>query len=413
LLAPVGHVLQGDLQGGLEVAPALRPAAEAGPEDGAEYAPHVEAHVAEVRPAEDVLLGVALVEPGVPELVVGLPLLGVAEDRVGLADLLEALLGPRLPVAVGVVLERQPAVRLLHVLGAGVAGDAQQLVVVGLGRHRRAPEAEGARSRAVDASERGHSLEPSPSSPPPLGPPGLPGVRGPAGGPPRGGAGPRPRGLRDPRPVVLRRRAGAPRGPHPHGGPRATPLAPVAGGRRPRRGRRAGARGQRAAPVHAPRHGGAPPPRAGRILRLRLLGPRRRGGPPPRVPLRGLPRGRQRLSRGERHRQQIPGRRLDPRAGGPPRGARIRPRRRHARPLPRHLRHRTPPLRPLHAMQPDALSMRRQGSPFSEPPAMRAPWASSRASSPSWASSSSRWWASPPTSTSPTTPRRPPSPARA
>src|SRR5439155_4989673 len=70
---------------------------------------------------------------GVPERVVALPLLRVAEHRVGLADLFEALLGLLVPVvAVGVVLHRQLAVRRAQLLGGGVATDPEHLVVVAL-----------------------------------------------------------------------------------------------------------------------------------------------------------------------------------------------------------------------------------------------------------------------------------------
>src|SRR6185503_724254 len=65
-------------------------------------------------------------------------LLGVAQDAVGLGRLLEPLLGLLVPrVAVGVVLHGQAPVGGLDLLLRGVAGDAEQLVVVdaGVGGH--------------------------------------------------------------------------------------------------------------------------------------------------------------------------------------------------------------------------------------------------------------------------------------
>ena len=71
--------------------------------------------------------------------VVLLALLGVAEDVVRLGDLLEALLGLLVAgVLVGVVLARELAVRLLDLVGRGLALDAEHLVVVLCG-HRRPP----------------------------------------------------------------------------------------------------------------------------------------------------------------------------------------------------------------------------------------------------------------------------------
>ena len=66
-----------------------------------------------------------------------LPLLGVGEDVVGLLDFLELRLGRLVArVDVGVVLPRQAAIRLLDLLGRGVSGDAQDLVIIAVG-HRR------------------------------------------------------------------------------------------------------------------------------------------------------------------------------------------------------------------------------------------------------------------------------------
>ena len=62
--------------------------------------------------------------------VVRRPLLRVAEDLVGPADLLEPLLGLRVGVDVGVQLPRQAAVGLLDRLGVRVAGHAEEVVGV-------------------------------------------------------------------------------------------------------------------------------------------------------------------------------------------------------------------------------------------------------------------------------------------
>src|SRR3954471_23366861 len=68
--------------------------------------------------------------------VVLLALLGVAQDVVGLGDLLEALLGAGVLVRVRVVLARELAVRLLDLLLRRLAVDAEDLVVVRTARHR-------------------------------------------------------------------------------------------------------------------------------------------------------------------------------------------------------------------------------------------------------------------------------------
>ena len=67
--------------------------------------------------------------------VVALALLGIAEDVVGLGDLLEALLGAGVLVRVRVVLARELAVGLLDLVLRGLAVDAQRLVVVTRARH--------------------------------------------------------------------------------------------------------------------------------------------------------------------------------------------------------------------------------------------------------------------------------------
>src|SRR5260221_6154038 len=67
--------------------------------------------------------------------VVALALVAVPQHAVGLGRFLEALLGVLVPrVAIGVVLEGEPAVRRLDLGCRGPAGHAQHLVAVPLGR---------------------------------------------------------------------------------------------------------------------------------------------------------------------------------------------------------------------------------------------------------------------------------------
>src|SRR5215831_1141257 len=71
-----------------------------------------------------------LARPVATELIVRRTLLGVGERLVGLVDLLESLLGVLFLRDVRVVLARELPVRLLDVLLGGVAGDAEDLVVI-------------------------------------------------------------------------------------------------------------------------------------------------------------------------------------------------------------------------------------------------------------------------------------------
>src|SRR5262245_59592743 len=71
-----------------------------------------------------------LARPVTTELVVRCPLLEVGERLVGLVDLLESLLGVLLLGDVRVVLARELPVRLLDVVLGGVAGEAENLVVI-------------------------------------------------------------------------------------------------------------------------------------------------------------------------------------------------------------------------------------------------------------------------------------------
>ena len=70
------------------------------------------------------------------EAVVALPLGLVAQDLVGLVDLLEAGFGLRvIGVTVGVKLERQLAIGALQLFGAGILANTEDLVVIPLDRH--------------------------------------------------------------------------------------------------------------------------------------------------------------------------------------------------------------------------------------------------------------------------------------
>jgi hypothetical protein len=72
---------------------------------------------------------------GPAEQVVGLPLLRVGQDLVGLVELLEPLGGGRVGVDVGVPLLGEPPERSLDLGVAGPPPDLQDLVVVALGDH--------------------------------------------------------------------------------------------------------------------------------------------------------------------------------------------------------------------------------------------------------------------------------------
>src|SRR5262249_11816119 len=87
------------------------------------------------------------------EAVVTLPLLGVGQHLVRLADLLEALLGVAVGVHVRVVLARQLAVSAADRVLVRVARDVQQLVVVGVAqRHAGSnPPSNEARARVRGA----------------------------------------------------------------------------------------------------------------------------------------------------------------------------------------------------------------------------------------------------------------------
>src|SRR5207249_3409448 len=71
-----------------------------------------------------------------PQLVVLLPLVRVAQDVVRLVDLLEAVGGLRIVgIAIGMVLLREAAKRLLDLVGGRRLGHAEDLVIVSLRSH--------------------------------------------------------------------------------------------------------------------------------------------------------------------------------------------------------------------------------------------------------------------------------------
>jgi hypothetical protein len=148
LLRAARHLGERELDLRLEVVPArgsrraapdatttpARGATEPAAEDLVEHREDVRhVHVREVVLRVDAL---------VPELVVAAALGFVAEDLVGLGALLELRLrvGLVVPVvAVGVVLHREASVRALDLLLRRGARDAEDLVIISLGRGHRAP----------------------------------------------------------------------------------------------------------------------------------------------------------------------------------------------------------------------------------------------------------------------------------
>ena len=98
-----------------------------------------EERVEEVAEALEAPEGPEALGPGTharaPEGVVGLAALGIGEDLVGLVDLLEALVGARFRVDVGVPLLGELAEGLLDVGVARAARHAEDVVVVALAGH--------------------------------------------------------------------------------------------------------------------------------------------------------------------------------------------------------------------------------------------------------------------------------------
>jgi hypothetical protein len=133
LLAALGRLAQRDGQLLLQVVALLHPLPAAAPLPAAEPEAAAE-EVGELR--QDVLdarepLEPGLARPGVPIAVVELALLRVGEHLVGLRQLLEALLGVFVSrVAIGMVLHRKPAVRLLDLGDFAAPLHAEHFIVI-------------------------------------------------------------------------------------------------------------------------------------------------------------------------------------------------------------------------------------------------------------------------------------------
>ena len=145
-LEPAGGVLQRDLQLVLEVlaAPgaAAAPAAAAGEEALEDVLEERAEALAEVHAAQT---------GDGPEAIVLRALVGIGEHGVGLARLLEAVLGLLVAgIAIGVVLHGELAIRLLELRVAGRARDAEDLVVVA--GHAYAASSSGATATATWAA---------------------------------------------------------------------------------------------------------------------------------------------------------------------------------------------------------------------------------------------------------------------
>src|SRR5262249_43372646 len=127
-LDALGRLLQRDLQAILQVFAAAHAAAPSAP-TAEEALEEILEDGAEARAA-------AQVGHGTEAIVLG-ALVVIGQHGVGLADLLEALLGARVArILVRMVLTGEGTVGLLQRGVVGVAGDAEDLVVV-LGRHAR------------------------------------------------------------------------------------------------------------------------------------------------------------------------------------------------------------------------------------------------------------------------------------
>ena len=152
LLGPLDRLLEGDPQVVAEVRARLRPPAPRRPGAGPAAEERIEDVGEAAEPLEPGAATGAAVHPGPPEHVVPLAALGIAEDLVGLVDLLEPLLRLRFGVDVRVPLLGELAEGALD-LGIGRAAlDAEHLVVVVFGGgHARCKDTGGratARSRA-------------------------------------------------------------------------------------------------------------------------------------------------------------------------------------------------------------------------------------------------------------------------
>src|SRR5439155_24112261 len=131
-----------------EIGPQVNPSLSAGPttgagppEEGIEDVFKAESRVESAKPAVE-----RRVDAGVAEAVIGAPLVAVAQDLVGLVDLLEAVRGTRLGVPVGMVVEGKLAERTADVVLRGASGDPKNLVIVALAcRHELDKQGGGVR----------------------------------------------------------------------------------------------------------------------------------------------------------------------------------------------------------------------------------------------------------------------------
>ncbi len=73
--------------------------------------------------------------PRMTETIVAGSLLGIAQDLIGLVDLLELLLSHTVPVTVGMVLESHPTIGFLYFFIRCPPTHAEDLVVVAFGDH--------------------------------------------------------------------------------------------------------------------------------------------------------------------------------------------------------------------------------------------------------------------------------------
>ena len=95
-------------------------------------------NIIEIDAAEQVLLTETLHTGEAARIVFG-ALFRVGQDGIGLGYFLEALLGSRLLVAVGMIFQCEIAERVLDRLLVGVLRDAEYFVVITLGRNDRSP----------------------------------------------------------------------------------------------------------------------------------------------------------------------------------------------------------------------------------------------------------------------------------
>jgi hypothetical protein len=137
-LEPLEHVVQLDLEVVAEIGAALAATATSragagAPEEIAEEPLEDVAEVPEIAEVLETSAGRAGSHAGVAEAVVGLTLLGVREDGVGLRRLFEALLRTRIVgIAIGMIAHGNLPIGPLQCVLIHVSRDAQNLVVVAL-----------------------------------------------------------------------------------------------------------------------------------------------------------------------------------------------------------------------------------------------------------------------------------------